>query len=135
MDAKLWERIKEVFSFVIAQGPDDVFDVLIQACNGDNDLASHVRPLVEEHFRILNSVAVPASQVELYAEGPSLLAGRYRVLSRLGGGSFGDVYRVSDDAAGGAELALKVLRSSDPTALRYFKREFRSLTGIHHRNI
>src|SRR5678815_852755 len=66
---------------------------------------------------------------------PQVIAGRYRVINRLGGGSFGDVYRVSDEVDGGRELALKILRSSDPVALRYFKREFRSLADVYHPNI
>jgi len=44
---------------------------------------------------------------------PSLVAGRLRVPARLGGGGFGDVYRVTDEAGGGEPLALKILRSSD----------------------
>jgi len=63
------------------------------------------------------------------------VAGRFRVLARLGGGGFGDVYRVADEAAGGGQFALKILRSSDPLALQNFKREFRSLAHVRHPNI
>ena len=69
------------------------------------------------------------------ADLPGILGGRFRVLSRLGAGGFGDVYRVIDDAAGREPLALKVLRSPDAAALQYFKREFRALAGMNHRNI
>ena len=89
---------------------------------------------VEEHFRLLTRDET--SRVNEGSDAfPQMIAGRYRVISRLGSGSFGDVYRVSDDMAGGAELAVKILRSSDPRALQHFKREFRSLADIYHHNI
>jgi len=69
------------------------------------------------------------------ADLPGILGGRFRVLSRLGAGAFGDVYRVIDEIAGGEPLALKVLRTPDPVALQYFKNEFRTLAGLNHRNI
>ncbi|MEO7142021.1 MAG: protein kinase, partial [Bryobacteraceae bacterium] len=134
MDRTLWARIKEAFSIVIACGPDDAREALLQACNGDDELVQQVRPLVEEHFRILSAVEMPAPAAIPDTELPRIIAGRYRLIARLGSGSFGDVYRVSDEVAGG-ELALKVLRSPDPVALHYFKREFRSLADTYHPNI
>ena len=77
----------------------------------------------------------PASTDMSSPELPGIVAGRFRVLSRLGSGGFGDVYRVIDESAGNEQLALKLLRSSDPRALNHFKREFRSLADIYHRNI
>ena len=135
MDATLWARIKEAFSVAISCGPDAADEALFQTCGGDNELLRQVRPLVEEHFRILNEVEVRPHTEGPDTELPGLLACRYRVLNRLGGGSFGDVYKVSDEGHGGQELALKILRSSDPLALHYFKREFRSLADTYHPNI
>ena len=67
-------------------------------------------------------------------ELPRVLAHRFRVLARLGAGTFGDVYRAIDEKAG-AEVAVKVLRSRDAVALEYFKREFRTLADVHHSNL
>ena len=133
MDAERWARLKEVFSTVIAFGPNRALTALHSECQGDDDLLRQVRPLVEEHFHLQNTGQTAAAP-ELEAPGPTgLVAGRFKVQARLGGGGFGDVYRVSD--AGGEPLALKILRSSDPLALLYFKREFRSLADIYHPNI
>lgn len=135
MNAQLWARVTEAFSFVISHDCDDAPGALIQVCGSDEELLRHVRPLVDEHFRHLKAVASPRAVDTVDAQLPAILGGRYRVLSRLGGGNFGDVYRVSDGSHRDNDLALKVLRSSDPLALYYFKREFRSLAGIYHRNI
>jgi hypothetical protein len=137
MDAKRWERIKEIFGSVIALDKSAAQEALEAKCAGDEELLRELQPLVDEHFR-LNSehTTDPTGQPgEPEPELPGLLGGRFRVLARLGTGSFGDVYRVADEAGGGEELALKVLRSSSPLALHYFKREFRSLADVYHRNI
>lgn len=132
MDPERWSRIKEVFSTVIALGRDRAPAALLTACSGDEELLREVSPLVEEHFRLEQAEpTVVVSQPDL----PSVVGGRFRVAGWLGAGSFGDVYRVIDEAGGGEQFALKVLRSADPVALQYFKREFRSLAGVNHRNI
>ncbi|HEX4339435.1 MAG TPA: protein kinase [Polyangiaceae bacterium] len=59
---------------------------------------------------------------------------RFRVVSPLGEGSHGVVYRAVDTADGTA-VALKVLRRWHPRALARFKREFRSVVGLTHPNV
>src|SRR5687768_535881 len=118
MDARRWERIKRAFSSVIAHGPDRALDALLEECDGDEELGRELRPLVEEHFRLLNADRTTVPTDGSTAELPALVAGRFRILARLGSGSFGDVYRVKDEVAGGEEVALKILRSSDPVALQ-----------------
>ena len=135
MDATRWARIKDVFTQAITLGPEASDDVLLEVCEGDEELLSDVRPIIAEHFRLLSASTSSTSTVESTREVPNIIAGRYRVITRLGGGSFGDVYRVSDEMDGGRELALKILRSSDPVAIQYFKRERRSLADIRHNNI
>ncbi|MCU0258043.1 MAG: serine/threonine-protein kinase, partial [Solirubrobacteraceae bacterium] len=66
---------------------------------------------------------------------PSLLAGRFEVLGRLGAGSSGEVLRVRD-RDGGREFALKLLHprgGTDPGHLaRAFHREFLVLAALRH---
>lgn len=57
--------------------------------------------------------------------------GRYRVLSQLGAGGMGHVYRVYDPV-NERELALKELKFDYPRALHYFKREFRAVASLSH---
>lgn len=60
--------------------------------------------------------------------------GRYFVIRELGRGGMGRVYKVWDRTRGG-RVALKMLPTNDPELLYQFKREFRSLTEIVHRNL
>lgn len=61
-------------------------------------------------------------------------AGRYEIMKPVGGGGMGDVFVVFDPVRR-RELALKVLKFSYPRALHYFKREFRAIARLHHRNL
>ena len=59
---------------------------------------------------------------------------RYQVVSRLGAGGMGVVYRVLDREKW-VQVALKTLRQLDGEALLGLKQEFRSLQGISHPNL
>src|SRR5262245_2261984 len=63
--------------------------------------------------------------------------GPYRILSPIGKGGMGEVYR-AQDARLGRDVAIKVLPeqlTSDPEALRRFEREGRALAALSHPNI
>jgi eukaryotic-like serine/threonine-protein kinase len=134
MDASRWQRVKTIFS-TLADDGSVTDETILEACEGDVELASEVRPLIDEHCRLQSTLEREVEALEPRRELPRQFAGRYRVVSWLGSGSFGDVYRVIDEQAGNCELALKVLRSPNPDAVQHFKREFRSLADIYHRNI
>jgi ABC-type branched-subunit amino acid transport system substrate-binding protein len=70
--------------------------------------------------------------------GPEiLLQGRYRVIQRLGNGSFGQIFEVEDvrgdtSEEGGTRKVLKVLRTDYPPAVRLFQREAKVLSQLEH---
>jgi serine/threonine protein kinase len=59
---------------------------------------------------------------------------RFEVISYLGGGGMGLVYKVFDRETG-SFCALKTLRIRNPEALLRFKNEFRALQGLQHPNL
>jgi serine/threonine protein kinase len=70
-------------------------------------------------------------------EGEKLVAGRYKILSTLGRGGMGDVYRVHDIKLH-EEMALKLLRpeiARDPDTIQRFRNELKLARKITHRNV
>jgi len=59
---------------------------------------------------------------------------RFELIRQLGSGGMGVVYEVLDRRIE-ARVALKTLLETRPDALYRFKKEFRSLQDIHHRNL
>ncbi len=67
----------------------------------------------------------------------TVVAGRYRIVRRLGCGGMGAVY-AAEQAPLGREVALKVLRpefARDPVAVERFKREAQLIAALHHPHI
>jgi hypothetical protein len=62
------------------------------------------------------------------------LGDRFELLELLGAGTSGRVYRARDSRYG-LEVALKVLTTVRPEALRAFKQEFRALAHVSHPNL
>ena len=59
---------------------------------------------------------------------------RFSVIRRIGHGSMGVVYEAHDRLRQ-MPVAVKTVRGGDATAMYRFKREFRSLSNITHRNL
>src|SRR3954468_13771152 len=63
--------------------------------------------------------------------------GRYEILSQLGAGGMGEVYR-AQDAQLGRVIAIKVLprqTAADPEAIARFEREAKAVAALSHPNI
>ena len=117
---------------------------LAEACAGDEELRREAEALLahdgaRESFLEIPALAVAAR--ELGAAGPALAAGQqvgpYTIVSRLGAGGMGEVYRARDQALG-RDVAIKVLPTlftSNPDRLARFEREARLLASLNHPNI
>jgi eukaryotic-like serine/threonine-protein kinase len=69
-----------------------------------------------------------------YASLGSLVVQRFEIRRRLGTGGFGEVYEAFDRHRGEI-VALKLLKRTDAAALYRFKKEFRTLANLVHRNL
>ena len=64
----------------------------------------------------------------------TFLNGRYRLLSRIGGGSFGEVWLARDEKVG-MEVAIKLYVALDDRGVEDFKSEYKAVFDLNHRNL
>ena len=102
-------------------------------CGASEIVARDIRPLDDRRPRDAHAGLGRGAGVARVEAG-HVFGERYRVLSLLGSGGMGQVFRV-EDATSGQALALKVLRpldADDTDRVRRFQREIQILTRIRH---
>ena len=114
------------------------------ACGGDEALRREVEALLSHALGAEQSLAAPIGAVAasvLAGEPGASLTGRqigsYKVLSLLGAGGMGDVYRAHDTKLG-RDVAIKVVADaflSNAERLARFEREARVLATLNHPHI
>jgi len=114
---------------------------LRDACGHDDELRSEVESLLTAHAAAGTFVERPAMEVAaaLIAEAarvePRERIGRFEVISQIGRGGMGDVYRARDHALG-RDVALKLPRhAATADAARRFESEARAASSLNHPNI
>jgi serine/threonine protein kinase/Tol biopolymer transport system component len=138
-----WEQIDQLLQSALSRRPADRAAFVDEACGGDESLRREVTSLLEAHGRsgplddrlsqVAEDVLPPRDATAL--EGRSF--GPYRVMTRLGAGGMGEVYRARDTRIG-RDVALKVLPDDyavDPDRVRRFEQEARAAGALNHPNI
>ncbi len=142
MRPELWRRAEELFHAVLELSPEARGAFLDDACGQDTELRRQVELLVsgeEKASSFLDKAALPDVTVTIRAAG-SLVGrhfGHYRVLSPLGSGGMGEVYRAHDTKLS-RDVALKTLPyefARERERVSRFHREARTLASLNHAHI
>jgi Tol biopolymer transport system component len=139
-----WQRIEALFDAALDRDPDDRAAFLAAACGSDDTLRGEVEALLQhapaaERF-LDSSPGQLAARVLLDDDAHSLVGrqiGAYEILSRLGAGGMGEVYRARDPRLR-RDVAIKVLPqvfTADPERRARFEREAHLLAALNHPNV
>ena len=150
-DAERWNRVKQVFQDALELPAAERGLFLRGACGADRELRGEVESLLLAHTAAGSFAqgpaveALPPSGAVAFRDGEwaehrlqrGARLGHYEILSAIGEGGMGEVYRARD-AKLGRDVAIKILPrifTSDPDRLARFEREARLLASLNHPNI
>jgi Tol biopolymer transport system component/predicted Ser/Thr protein kinase len=143
MTRERYQRVVEIFQAASERSASARPGFLAEACSGDDDLRREVEAMlaadVQSGFLDMPADDLAAAAVAV-RETRSLIGQRvshYEVISLLGAGGMGEVYRARDTRLK-REVALKVLPDSfanDPERMARFQREAEVLAALNHPNI
>ncbi len=141
-----WQRIKDVLTGALECEPGNRAAFLEQACGDDAPLRREVESLLAAAslgestsavFADLLEAAVPRGSTSSPNLSPGTRIGDYEILSLLGAGGMGQVYRARDLRLH-RDVAIKVLPwlpSANPDRVRRFEQEARAAASLSHPHI
>ncbi|HEY8131110.1 MAG TPA: protein kinase [Thermoanaerobaculia bacterium] len=142
MDDEHWRRTEELFHAALEFAPEERPAFLDRYCGTDRDLRQQVDVLLskeKEAGSFLETPVIEDLTVSITTAGlqPGRQFGPHRIVSRLGAGGMGEVYRAHDEELD-RDVAIKTLPpefARDPERMARFRREARTLASLNHPNI
>jgi eukaryotic-like serine/threonine-protein kinase len=142
MKQEVWRRAEDLFHAALERSPEARRAFLADACREDAELRREVEMLVSKDEQAGSFLETPVlADVTAALEVRGAVVGRqygpYRILSLLGAGGMGEVYRAHDSNLD-RDVAIKTLPAEfarDPERLAHLRREARSLAALNHPNI
>jgi Tol biopolymer transport system component len=144
MTPERWQQVERLYQAALEREPSQRAAFLKQACAGDEAVRQEVESLLAYEPQAEGFIEAPALQRAaqgLSADQARSVVGRqlgsFKVLSLLGAGGMGEVYRARDTRLN-RTVALKVLPSdkmADPERKRRFVQEARAASALNHPNI
>ena len=143
MTPERFQQILKIYHAALEREPAQRAEVLDQRCGRDQDLRHEVEVLLAGGMQAeasLLSLAMKESVRKLTDENPRVLVGQtldhYEVISLLGTGGMGEVYRARDMNLG-RDVAIKLLPEglTSGAERRRFEREARAASALNHPNI
>jgi serine/threonine protein kinase len=139
-----WQRVKPILAAALELDSANRTSFLKEAC-ADPSLREEIQSLIVAHEKAntdaLNSAAFPSFSESAPSARPQLTNGTrlgdFQILSLLGAGGMGEVYRARDLRLE-RDVAIKVLPkfvSLDPERLLRFEQEAKAAAGLSHPNI
>lgn len=139
-----WQKIEECYHSALGKEKGQRAEYLRKACAGDDVLRREVESLLAQERGNNGFLETPALEAAARmlskGRGQSLIGrqiGSYQILSLLGAGGMGEVYRARDSRLD-RDVALKVLPAgllSDEAARRRFRKEALALAKLSHSHI
>ena len=139
-----WQQVEKLCQAALELEESQRAAFLEEACAGDEELRREVESLLQFDSRGDRFIEEPALEVAakmIAQEKPESLIGQqlgsYQILSLLGAGGMGVVYKARDTRLN-RSVAIKVLpadKVSDPERKRRFIQEARAASALNHPNI